>query len=91
MLQSVDNDTWSADNNFGEMFLDFWLHPKLQSYPGIDLTLLFKDELKLDSVKQTAKKTLWEAWTRWTMGLTSTYQATQNGAMSETSCPWGLS
>ncbi|KAL7579144.1 hypothetical protein ACA910_019169 [Epithemia clementina (nom. ined.)] len=82
MLRSVDVGTWSADNDFGEMFLNFWLHPELRSYAGIDLTSLCSEELsKGDRGENTLKrprKTLWEAWNRCAMGLTtSPYQATQ--------------
>ena len=30
--------TWLADNDYGEMFLNFPMHPDLQKYCGIDLT-----------------------------------------------------
>ena len=40
MLRSVDETTWSGDNNFGEMFLNFWIHPEIRNYTGIDLTAL---------------------------------------------------
>ncbi|KAL7574179.1 hypothetical protein ACA910_014856 [Epithemia clementina (nom. ined.)] len=78
MLRSVYHDTGSADNDFGEMFLKFWLHPELRRYAGIDLTTLFKDKLDQGGANRANKKTLWEAWTRCAMGLsTSPYQATQ--------------
>jgi hypothetical protein len=65
MLRSVGPGTWSADNDFGEMFLNFWLHPDLQRYTGVDLTALFPEEVRGD------KKAVWEAWTRCAMGLTT--------------------
>ncbi|KAL7574690.1 hypothetical protein ACA910_003033 [Epithemia clementina (nom. ined.)] len=75
MLRTVDTSTWLADNNFGEMFLNFWLHPELQKYAGIDLTSLFPEELPQDG----SKRCLWEAWNRCAMGLSpSPYQATQS-------------
>ena len=33
--------TWLADNNYGDMFLNFLMHKDLQWYCGIDLTQLF--------------------------------------------------
>ena len=75
MLRTVESRTWSADNDFGKMFLNFWLHPDLRHYTGIDITDLFPEELK----NRFGRTRLWEAWTRCAMGLTtSPYQATQN-------------
>jgi hypothetical protein len=65
MLRSVGPGTWSADNDFGEMFLNFWLHPDLQKYTGVDITALFPEELRGDKIA------VWEAWTRCAMGLTT--------------------
>ncbi|KAL7557430.1 hypothetical protein ACA910_015265 [Epithemia clementina (nom. ined.)] len=82
MLRSVDEGTWSADNDFGEMFLNFWLHPELRRYAGIDLTGLFMGEEGQGSTagasSTTKRKIIWEAWLRCAMGLTtSPYQASQ--------------
>ena len=41
MLQTVDVGYWSGDNDYGDMFLKFWLHAELQQYCGVDLTGLF--------------------------------------------------
>ena len=74
MLRSMEGKTWSADNDFGEMFLHFWVHPELRCYTGIDITDLFPEELQ-DKFGRTR---IWEAWTRCAMGLTtSPYQTTQ--------------
>jgi hypothetical protein len=62
VLRSVGPGTWSADNDFGEMFLNFWLHPDLQRYTGVDISALFPEALRGD------KKACWEAWTRCAMG-----------------------
>ncbi|KAL7570891.1 hypothetical protein ACA910_018952 [Epithemia clementina (nom. ined.)] len=82
MLRSVDVGTWSVDNNFVKMFLNFWLHPELRSYAGIYLSSLCSEELSKGDRGENAlkrpRKTLWEAWNRCAMGLTtSPYQATQ--------------
>ena len=75
MLRSVGPGYWSADNDYGEMFLNFWLHPELRKYCGVDLTGLFPDE-----AAQTEGLKLWEAWARCAMGLRpSPYQAVQTG------------
>ena len=74
MLRSMEGKTWSADNDFGEMFLNFWVHPELRCYTGIDITDLFPEELK----ERCGRTRIWEAWTRCAMGLTtSPYQTTQ--------------
>ena len=73
MLRSVEACTWSADNDFGEMFLNFWLHPEIRKYTGVDLTSLFPEEL--EDGRKTKK---WETWVRCAMGVTvSPYQTTQ--------------
>ena len=74
MLRTVEAKTWLADNDFGEMFLNFWIHPDLRKYTGIDITELFPEELK----EKYGATRLWEAWCRCAMGLTtSPYQTTQ--------------
>ena len=74
MLRSMTPNTWSADNDFGEMFLNFWLHEDLQQYTGVDLTRLCPEETVSGGVTH-----LWEAWVRCAMGLTtSPYQAVQS-------------
>ena len=74
MLRTVEPKTWSADNDFGEMFLNFWIHPDLRQYTGIDITELFPEELQ----EKFGSTRIWEAWCRCAMGLTtSPYQTTQ--------------
>ncbi|KAL7565278.1 hypothetical protein ACA910_014570 [Epithemia clementina (nom. ined.)] len=82
-LKSVGVDMWAANNDFGEIFLNFWLHPELRKYAGIDLTSLFPEELddpaRLTSPGWWKRRVLWEAWSRCAMGLTtSPFQATQS-------------
>ena len=36
--------SWLADNDYGERFLNFPLHPDLRKYCGVDLSQLFPDE-----------------------------------------------
>ena len=33
--------SWLADNDYGDMFLYFPLHPNLQTFCGVDLSQLF--------------------------------------------------
>ena len=74
MLRSVDVSTWSADNDFGEMFLNFWIHPEIRKYTGVDLTAMFAEEID----NKAGQKRKWEAWVRCAMGITvSPYQTTQ--------------
>lgn len=63
MLRSVDVGYYSADNDYGEMFLNFWLHADLRRCCGVDLSRIFPEELTDNS------RTLWNAWTRNAMGL----------------------
>lgn len=64
MLRMVEEGSWGADNNYGEMFLNFWLHDELQQYCGIDLMKHFPEELGGTTVKR-----LWEVWARPLMGI----------------------
>jgi hypothetical protein len=38
MTRTVDVNYWLGDNDFGEMFYNFWLHEDLQSLCGVDVT-----------------------------------------------------
>jgi hypothetical protein len=72
LLRSVEPGTWTADNDVGEMFLNFILHESVQSLCGVDLTKYFPDGIPQNT------KVLWERWTRRAMGLRpSPYQACQ--------------
>ena len=63
MFRSLDVGYWSADNDFGEMLYNFWLHETLQNLCGVDLTRIStKDMTK-------SQNTLWEQWNRAPMGL----------------------
>jgi hypothetical protein len=46
MSQWVIVGAWLADNDYGEMFLNFPLHPDLRRYCGVDLTQLFPELIK---------------------------------------------
>jgi hypothetical protein len=73
MLCTIDVGYWSGDNDYGNMFLNFWLHAELQKYCGVDLTGLFPEE-----IDRSNRTTLWKVWARPAMGLRpSPYQAVQ--------------
>ena len=55
--------TWLADNDSGEMFLNFPMHPDLQKYCGVDLTQLFPELLAEGEDKLVG------AWLRCAMGV----------------------
>jgi hypothetical protein len=71
-LRCVEPGTWMADNDVGEMFLNFVLHQSVQALCGTDLTKYFPDGIPEET------QVLWERWTRCAMGLRpSPYQAWQ--------------
>jgi hypothetical protein len=41
----LDVGYWSADNDFGQMFYNLWLHETLRSLCGIDLTTTFTRDM----------------------------------------------
>jgi hypothetical protein len=43
MSRWVITGAWLADNDYGEMFLNFSLHPDLRKYCGVDLSQLFPE------------------------------------------------
>jgi hypothetical protein len=79
MIRTLDVGYWGADNDYGDMFLNFWLHDDLQRYCGVDLTTLFPEE-----VTASGRARLWETWTRPPMGLKpSPYQAVQGALVAK--------
>jgi hypothetical protein len=82
-LPTVDSHLWMldlsypycSDNNYGEMFYNFWLHPDLIDFSGIDVTPLFPE-----LAKKNKNGKLHVTWLRPPMGERhSPYQATQTG------------
>ena len=74
MIRWTLADTWLADNNYGEMFLNFPMHPDLQKYCGIDVTQLYPD-LQKEGGDLTVG-----SWLRCTMGVKSSpYICPQGG------------
>jgi hypothetical protein len=74
-LRAVDENTYMADVDIGEMCLNFILHKDLRALAGVDLSHYFEDE---------TKGALWEAWTRAAMGLRSSpFQCVQGMGIAE--------
>mmetsp|Transcript_17572 Transcript_17572/g.49639 ORF Transcript_17572/g.49639 Transcript_17572/m.49639 type:complete len:1287 (+) Transcript_17572:10428-14288(+) len=71
-LRGVNHNTYMADNDIGEMFLNFTLHESMQKLCGVDLTLYCNQD------EVTKSGVVWERWNRAAMGLKSSpYQAVQ--------------
>jgi hypothetical protein len=65
-LRVIGKDTFVANVDVGEMFLNFHLHKVIQAFVGVDLTQFFDSP---DGVLR------WEVWCHCVMGLTSPYIA----------------
>ena len=63
MAHWVVAGSWLADNDYGERFLNFLLHPDLHWYCGVDLTQLFPELSTMQSGLVVGQ------WTRNAMGL----------------------
>jgi hypothetical protein len=79
-LRALNEDTYMADVDIGEIFLYFVLHRELQSLTGVDLTHCFDSE---DKDGRATK--IWEtSWQRAAMGLQSSpHQAVQAMGVAE--------
>ena len=62
-LRAVDPDTYMADNDIGEMFLNFMLDVELRPFAGVDLSSLFPEEM-FPGVTE-----LYARWERMLMGF----------------------
>jgi hypothetical protein len=73
MSRTVLPSSWCGDRDFGEMFLNFALHPVAKLYCGVDLS-----QLSLDGIKRVEQGHFVGRWTRNAMGLKSSpYLAVQ--------------
>jgi hypothetical protein len=71
LLRAVHPETWMADSDLGEMFLNFVLHESLRELAGVDITH-YRGE------NESQEGLCWERWSRCAMGLKpSPYQTTQ--------------
>ena len=72
MVRWVVAGSWLADNDYGEQFLNFPLHPDIRKLCGVDLSKLYPDQCEEKDSRVTG------AWMRSAMGLkTSPYNAVQ--------------
>jgi hypothetical protein len=62
MIRTLDLGYWGADNDYGDMFLNFWLHDDLQQYCGVDLTALSLRSLWALGKKHCGKNGLGPQW-----------------------------
>ena len=60
MLMHIDKNTWCADLDLSEMFLNYPLHKALVPYSGVDYSAVLNSE-----------GVVWKRWLRMFMGLTS--------------------
>jgi hypothetical protein len=76
-LRAVEEGTFMADLDIGEMFLNFVLHSELRALCGVDLTQYGGTENEFQTVA-------WEVWQQVVMGLKpSPYQAVQGMMVAE--------
>lgn len=81
-LRAVEEDTYMADVDIGEMFLNFILHRELRTLAGVDLTHYFPRDVEDTPDGKGAQ--VWETWQRAAMGLRSSpYQAVQAMGVAE--------
>jgi hypothetical protein len=71
-LRALDLGYWSINNDYGEMFSNYWLHLELRKYSGVDLTPIYGHN--------SDGSLCIEAWTRLPQGeRPSPYLAVQQG------------
>ena len=63
LVQTVEAGSYCGDNDFGEMFYNYWLHDTLQELAGVDLTDFVQSE------PRGKRRVAWEHFTRLTMGM----------------------
>lgn len=62
MLRALDADSWMADRDIGDMFLNFELHKSAWPFAGVDLKPIAEDDGKVTFVR-------WYHWVRNLMGF----------------------
>ena len=75
MARWVIAGSWLADNDYGDMFLNFPLHPNLQKFCGVDLSQLFPEMTRDQTQKYVG------VWLRNAMGLSPSPYASVQGAL----------
>jgi hypothetical protein len=64
LVRALDADSWMADRDIGDMFLNFQLHESLWPFAGVDISPILDEEGKIS-------KQRWYHWVRNAMGLKS--------------------
>ncbi|KAL7562228.1 hypothetical protein ACA910_004037 [Epithemia clementina (nom. ined.)] len=68
LARTLDDGYWCIDNNYGETFLNFWIHPDLMKFSGMDLSPIYG---------KRSDGSFWiEGWTRCPMGQSPSPYAT---------------
>jgi len=75
MCRTLEPNYWCADNDYGDHFHNFLLHPELQQYSGLDLSQLFPK--KAEEIEDL----LTAVWVRNVMGLTQLPHASVQGLL----------
>jgi hypothetical protein len=57
--------TFMADVDIGEMFLNFFLDPRIRRFSGVDFTKFYPEDM------DDTKKFIWERWNHFAMGFRS--------------------
>ena len=78
MCRSLLPEYWCGDNDYGEQFLNFNLHPTLQQYCFVDLTQLMGKRV---GVGRAERSEVFGRWTRCAMGLRPSPYAAVKGAL----------
>jgi len=71
VFDSIEYQSWMADTDQGEIFLNYFADPHLISYMGVDVTEVVKG-----SEFDTGKARTWMRWNRWPMGVRQSPYAT---------------
>ena len=64
LFDSIEYDSYMADIDQGEMFLNYFCDPELLPYLGVDVTEAVKK-----AKNDPANKKIWMRWNRWAMGV----------------------
>ena len=77
LVRALNEDSWMADRDIGDMFLNFELHHKAWNYVGVDLAPVMDDTEKRDLQR-------WHHWVRLLMGFRpSPYCAIKSNLVAE--------
>jgi hypothetical protein len=76
LIRTLGDGYFCIDNDYGEMLLNFWLHPELPQYSGMDITPLYGPK------KSDTKELRIETWMKTPMGqAASPYSSIQQSRL----------